>query len=76
MIPDFFARQLSAGEVEPSPRRYAVAYLHAHETLAVGDIVVVSVNTKSENVLIRLSDMTLHEISDKNEQYVHLVETG
>lgn len=63
---------ISAGNVSPSTRRYEVTYPHDHKTLKIGDVVVMAETPKLENVLIRLTDMTLHRICDDSEQYVHL----
>ena len=62
----------SAGEVAPSKLRYRVVEAHDHKTLQVGDIVVMLETPKFDNVLLRKVDMTLHVLTDANDQYVRL----
>jgi hypothetical protein len=63
----------SAGSIQASSDRYVVTETHDHKTLKYGDHVVVSATEKCDFFLIiRLDDMTLHEMKDKYGQYVHL----
>lgn len=64
---------MSAGKIAPSTSQYLVTEIHDHKTLAVGDVVVMSEHTKTlHNLLVRLSDFSIHEITDEAGQYVHL----
>jgi hypothetical protein len=65
---------LDAGGVAPSKRRYVVTHPHAHKTLKTGDVVVMVCTPQFCNLLLRTEDMTLHELEDEHDQYVHLVE--
>ncbi len=65
---------MNAGYVSPSKEWYRITDAREHKTLKVGDIVLV-VETPSPhlvNLLLRASDMTLHELQDESDQYVHL----
>jgi hypothetical protein len=60
---------------ETKIRRYKVTDKHEHDTLNVGDVVVMLLSPeKSTTILLRESDMTLHKFRDYCEQYVHLEE--
>lgn len=65
--------EIDAGQVAPSQIRYLVKYAHAHKTLKVGDVVVMTETPTMENLLLREADMTLHRLQDGSDQYVHLV---
>ena len=65
---------LDAGSVPPSRKRYVITWPHDHATLAAGDIVVLVETPLQQNLLVRISDMTLHCLKDSQEQYVHLIE--
>lgn len=63
---------LHAGDAVPGPRRYVVTDAHHHKNLTEGSIVVVVGDPKSNNWLLRLSDMSLHHLTGQADQYVHL----
>jgi len=65
---------IDAGNVAPSSKRYRVSWAHKHKTLSMGDIVIMAVTPRQDNFLLRLSDFTLHWLSDDSDQYVHLEE--
>lgn len=65
--------EFDAGCVVPSPARYRVTFTHQHKTLNEGDVVVMVEAPNHVNLLLRESDMTLHRLQDRFEQYVHLV---
>lgn len=68
-------QERSVGCIEPSVRQYIVTQTHDHLTLKPGDLVVMTITPETgRNLLLRISDMTLHVLVDLNEQYVHLVE--
>lgn len=64
-----------AGMVAPSNQKYTVVCAHAHKTLKEGDEVLMVVTPSYSNLLLRLSDMTLHDLEGGCDQYVHLEET-
>lgn len=66
---------MDAGQVSPGPERWRVTYLHRHETLKVGDIVIMTETPRRAgmvNLLFRPSDSTLHLLQDEHDQYVHV----
>ncbi len=65
-------QNLDAGNVPPSLRRYRITIPHDHETLRTGDVVVMTETPSLDNLLLRESDMTLHNLRDKSDQYVHM----
>jgi len=67
---------VSAGNVCCSPTVYVVVDTHKHRTLALGDRVVMTEDPQYRNLLIRLSDYTLHALEDEYDQYVHLSKEG
>lgn len=64
--------ELCANNVAPSKIQYAVTFTHGHKNLCVGDVVMLVETPKFNNVLLRLSDNTLHDLQGQSEQYVHL----
>jgi hypothetical protein len=67
---------LDACFVAPSMKRYRVTWPHAHKTLRVGDVVVMTESPSYDNFLLREPDMTLHRLQDDCGQYVHMVEAS
>lgn len=68
-----YSRLVSAGNVGPSVNKFIVIDGHYHKSLECGDVVVMSLDVKGDNnILIRLSDMTTHKLTDSDDQYVHL----
>lgn len=67
---------VSAGCVAPSTKRYVVVYAHEHETLRAGDVVVMVAPPGVWHCLLRMSDMTMHMLTDAHSQYVHLAEAS
>ena len=67
---------LDAGSVTASDIRYVVTIPHNHKTLKSGDVVVMTETPMRHNLLIRISDMTLHRLTDEYDQYVHLSESS
>jgi hypothetical protein len=65
---------LDAGSVCGSSKRYVVTWPHEHKTLKLGDVVVMVVTPRNDNLLLREIDMTLHGIKDEYDQYIHLAE--
>ncbi len=63
----------SAASIAASTKRYVVTFVHEAD-LQVGDTVVMVETPQFDNLLLRLSDMTLHDLADFNGQYVHLRE--
>jgi len=63
-----------AGIVSPSAKRYVVTCSHGHRQLMVGDVVVVTESPDLKTVLVRESDLTLHDVRGQSAQYVHLAE--
>lgn len=63
--------ETDAGSVAPGDQRYIVTYLHDHKTLRKGDVVVMR-EFRSENVLVRVADGSVHALADDIAQYVHL----
>ena len=65
--------QISVGNIAPSMQELVVVFVHQHKTLKLRDIVVMIEAPDSKNWLLRPYDMTLHELWDDSEQYVHVV---
>lgn len=63
---------MHAGSISPSSNKYLVSDPHDHRSLKHGDIVVLSESPGRHNLIIRLSDMSLHQLKDEYDQYVHL----
>jgi hypothetical protein len=63
---------LHAGYAVPGMRRYVVTDAHYSKGLTEGNIVVVVEDPKSNNWLLRLSDLSLHHLTGQSDQYVHL----
>lgn len=63
---------IHAGNVYPSRSWYTVTESHDHESLTEGNVVVMVEDPGLNNWLLRLSDMTLHPLTDRCHQYVHL----
>lgn len=64
--------ETNAGAVSPGIQLYVVTDAHKSETLETGDMVVMVVDPKTWNWLLRPSDMTLHKLKDEHGQYLHL----
>lgn len=63
---------IHAGNVSPSRILYTVTESHDHESLTEGNVVVMVEDPRFKNWLLRLSDMTLHPLTGRCDQYVHL----
>lgn len=63
--------EVYATDVEPSPKRYLVVEVQDHPTLRAGDVVVATCDKHQNNYLIRVEDMTLHEVGD--DSCIHFV---
>lgn len=68
-------KEIDAGKVPPSSKKYVVTHTHSHQTLKTGDVVVmVCTPNQGSNWLFRVTDMTMHDLVDEHDQYVHLAE--
>lgn len=65
---------ISSGSIEPSTKRYFVTHPHKHASLLFGDVVVMVETPNMENVFLKVSDLTLHKLTDSMDQYVHVAE--
>lgn len=63
---------LHAGNAWPGKELYIVTESHDHQQLTEGNIVAVVDDPKQNSWLLRISDMTLHSLTGKSDQYVHL----
>lgn len=52
---------------------YLVAYAPGHKTLMAGDRVVMCETPKFDNVLLRITDNTLHSLQNEDGRYAVLV---
>jgi NADH:ubiquinone oxidoreductase subunit E len=75
-VSDEIKSLLDAGGVAPSDRKYVVTHPHAHKTLKTGDVVVMVCTPKYCNLLLRIEDMTLHDLEDEHDQYVHMADAS
>lgn len=65
---------ISAARIAPDDGQfYRVAVFGDHKTLKVGDVVVMRQTPRNDNVFVRLSDLSVHSISDKLDGYVWVV---
>lgn len=64
--------ETDAGSVAPGVREFFITETHGHAHLQRGDLVVMVEDPRSNNWLLRLSDMTLHHLKGQADQYVHL----
>jgi len=67
---------LDAGDVEPSQKKYRITYPHDVRSLKTDDVVQMVVTPHGSNYLLRVTDMSLHNIKDDSSQYVHLEEVN
>lgn len=65
-----------AGITEPGPTVYRVTFAHEHNTLKEGDLVRVTEDPRvaPERWLSKCSDGSLHFLTGRDDQFVHLVE--
>jgi sporulation protein YlmC with PRC-barrel domain len=64
---------IDSGQLVPSPKQYKVINSNGHRTLNVGDIVVATETPNLSNMyLIRVSDMTLHDMENPYDDYIYL----
>lgn len=66
------AGEVDAGSVAPGLRWFLVTEPHGHDKLQVGDVVLVVEDPRACNWIFRIKDMTLHSLTGKFGQYVHL----
>ena len=64
--------QIDAGHAVVGPTRYRVTETHGHQTLKIGDIVVMGEDPIEFNNLLIREDYTLHKLFGQDDQYVHL----
>ena len=64
---------IPASDVAPGDQQYRVTFAPFHKTLRMGDIVVMRESPWHHNFLVRVSDATIHDVMDGNEQHVHLL---
>jgi hypothetical protein len=69
----FILTDLSAGAVPPGPAHLTVTHTHEHKSLRIGDVVIMRETPRMDNVVIRISDMTIHDIIGQGGQYIHLL---
>lgn len=65
---------IDAGQIKPSEKRYRVTWPHDHQSLKIGDVVILVALPFNAPMLLREPDMTLHNAFDGNRQYVHIEE--
>lgn len=63
---------INSGKIAPSDQRYKVVMEQGVESLYPGDLVIMVVTPipDNKNYWLRLTDMSLHHLSDDNDQYV------